>query len=184
MNVFRKIDGSTYFNFTIGLRGPAIWQDVASPDDLDGNDGDLFIHQGSTPRFYSKSSGSWMIIANDSAAVRGTAIRGVDLTLSSGDSLLAIIRNPFTIDSTTTKIDSEIVTIDNDVSSTTVVTLGAGTEGQSLVIKDEAGLAGSFTIRATDSGGQIDGSTYQDIASSWGYIELLYSSGAWRVVGR
>lgn len=182
MNVVRRLDGTTVATFTIGLRGPTIWQGTTAPMTGDGKNGDLYVRQGATPSFYAKVNNVWTAIGVTTVFTRSTALRGVDLTVSSGDTMIAVLRNPYTTDSMDVTIDADDVTIDADAGATTNLTLPTGVEGKTLTIKDESGLASTFSIVVT--GSNIDDTTTQTISTAYGLLELVYAGGAWRVVGR
>jgi hypothetical protein len=144
MTVFKPLDGTLCSTFTIGLRGPTIWQGQTEPVDSLGQDGDLYVVQNATGGFFKKLLGAWTPIATQPAISYVEVLRGINLTVSVNDTVVAVIRNPFTIDSQDTTIDSEEVTIDADALLSTTITFANGAEGEAVVIKDETGLGGEL----------------------------------------
>lgn len=184
MPIYGNLRGTFSPKFKIGKSGPTIWQDILPPDNGIGQDGDLFVVQDSSAQLYSKVSGNWFRIESENYGHLATTYRGVALTVATADTVIAVLRNPYTADSNTTLADNDTVTSDNNAGTQTDIVLpGSTDEGRELVIKDADGLAQLFTIRVTD-GAAIDGLANQDIVSQHGYLELIYSGSVWRVVGR
>ena len=182
MNVIRRVDGTTVNRFTIALHGPTIWQGLTPPSNEDGEDGDLYVVQTEAGGFYSKVEGAWSLIIDDSGSQsRVETHRGVDLIVSSG-TLVVVVRNPYTCDSIDHTVDNLTITADNDPGEETNVLLPDGPDGRQIIVKDESSIAGTYNV-VISSSDNIDGVAEQEITTSKGFLELVYSGGAWRVVG-
>ncbi len=177
----RFVTGTTQESFQLGLSGPTIRGGGDTPLDVLGADGDLFVRVGSSPGLYGRMAGSWRLLREEEAFVRQTVARGETLAVT-GARLVTVYRNPYTIDTIDMTIDTTFTTIDaGPTHEFTTVVLPTGVEGQSLTIKDVSGRHTAFEIRVT---GQIDNASQHSMAAIGSKLELVYSSGYWRVVGR
>ncbi len=65
------------------------------------------------------------------------------------------------------------------------VGISGGYTGRRLLIKDEGGNAGAMPITVlTLDDTLIDGERAVAVATNPGFVDLVFSSGAWQVVGR
>lgn len=185
MTAKRKVDGVVSPAFQLGLSGPTIYQGSTVPVDNNGSDGDLYVQIGSPYSMYSRVGGSWRLL--QSAALSFTAettYRGVPLNVSSGTDFVLVNRNPYTLDSIDTTLDSIAVTMDNNPGPWTDIILPEGPEGATVIVKDNNSLASMFNIYVEDqTADPIDGAVHIALTSNQADIELIFSGGFWHVIG-
>jgi len=180
MTLYRNLSGTTQTAFSFGIGGPTIHQGSTVPDSGLGLDGDLYARSG-TAELYSKVDGDWFDIITNTGS-RVTTYRGIDLTVSSSGTVVAILRNPYTCDSLDVTVDTTLFTMDNNPAASTEIILPDGPEGRDIVIKDETANATTYSVVVSASA-DIDGEADLTINTALGFIELVYAGSGWRVVG-
>lgn len=178
----RLYTGTTEATFRLGLVGPRLHHGETVPDDVLGENGDLYVRTGSSPGLYSRLAGSWKSLREEETFVNAPVARGEILTVDPSATLVTVFRNPYTIDTIDMTIDTTVETIDSQPTNLhTTVVLPTGVEGQTLTIKDVSGLYEAFEIRVT---GWVDDAVQASMTAISSKMELLFSGGSWRIVGR
>lgn len=178
----RLYTGTTGATFHLGLLGPTLHHGSAVPLDSLGANGDLYVRTGDSPGLYSRQVGSWEALGEEETFVHDPVARGEVLAVDPSAKLVTVFRNPYTIDTIDMAIDTIIETIDRQPTNAyTTVALPTGVEGQTLTIKDVSGLYEAFEIRIT---GSVDGTSQASMIAISSKMELLFSDGSWRIVGR
>lgn len=180
---YRHLTGTTQESFALGLAGPSLRGGVDAPVDAVGSDGDLYVRVGATPGLYCRQAGSWRELHEEQAFIHQPIARGDILQVDPTTTLVTVYRNPYTIDTIDLSTDeTDLVSIDaQPTNEYTTVQLPGGTEGQSLAIKDVSGRYAAFEVRIT---GLIDDEAQASIQDISAKLDLLYSTGSWRIVGR
>jgi DUF4097 and DUF4098 domain-containing protein YvlB len=147
--------------FRIGKSGPTILQGTIIPVNSNGNNGDLYVQTGSTPKLYIKQTTGWIV---------------------SGDPTFGFTRQ--VISTTGTTVLNSVTTYAGvNVGNTATVQLMTGTSGKTVTIKDESGSASSNVITViAQSGYTIDGQTSWNIDVNYGTLTLVFGSTEWYIV--
>lgn len=146
----------------IGKSGPTFLHGELEPDDGDGTDGDTYIQTGPTPRLWTKTSGVW---------------------LPSGDSSFAFSRQ--TVTTATAIIGAKVNYVGVNRSAGANLSLASGTAGKRVIIKDESGNASNSAIVIEGVNGDlIDGQSSYAITMNHGFVDLIFNSVGWRIIGR
>jgi len=146
--------------FRIGKGGPTILQGSSSPDNSLGNNGDLYVQIGTSPRLYIKQITGWYV---------------------SSDPVNGYIREAVT-NSGTTQINFDTTYVGVNVSNAATIQLNTGIAGKTVTVKDEGGTAGSNTITVIgQSGDAIDGQSYWSIDINYGFLTLVYNGAEWSI---
>ncbi len=152
LKAWTNISGTTAPGFTIGKDGATIHNGTTAPASNLGNLGDLYVRSGPSAGLFQKEAGGWK--STNSNFVRQEIARGSSALVSDAATYVAIISGP---------------------AGTTTLTLGAGSLGREVTIKDEIGT-GSIVIL-----GDIDGLAQYDISAPRGSVTLLWADH-WMVV--
>ena len=153
-------DGTMANQFRIGKAGPTILQGTSAPDNNVGLSGDIYVEVSNTPRLYMKQSIGWY---------------------PSGDSTFGF--TPQTCSDTTNTLNVITTYAGVSVGAPTTVTLMTGTDGKTVVVKDESGTAASNTITVVGQEGDlIDGQASWNIDVDHGAMTLVYNNAGWHIV--
>lgn len=156
------LHGSLASEFRIGKQGPTILQGSVTPDENEGANGDLYIRIGAAPRLYLKRDGDWVSSSDPSFALVPQAVNMGTATISAPTTYVGVIHT-----------------------GGSTITLPVGTESKRLLIKDEGGNAYNNPIVVQRSGTDlIDGGTSFLIDQNYGFVDLLFHAGGWRVIAK
>lgn len=179
----RNIGGTVSNSFTVGRGGATFHQGTTAPDSSIGENGDLYIRRGDDPTLYWKVLDTWLNLDDNTASfTRGTVTAGTNGTVSL-TSVIGIIRSQYTIDNIDITVDSWIVRVDATPLDTTYLVLPDSIEGRAVIIKDETGRPDLREVRVSHPG-LIDGAPYLSMTTEHAFIEMIFTNGAWRVLGR
>ena len=159
MLVRQKIDGTMANAFSIGKRGPTIFQGTTNPNVANqvGLNGDLYVQMGATPTLYQFRSTTWVDVTGET--FYRTAVTASYNVLLSDFYLGLRIAAPVTI------------------------TLPSGQFGKKFIFKDELGSASSIntiTVRAAN-GQTIDGAQTAVISTPRTSLTMVYGV-EWHVI--
>ena len=92
------------------------------------------------------------------------------------------MRAATTVDSTALKVDTTAVTVDEGISGNAVIVLPEGYEGQTITIKDDAGIADAypFDVQAAS----IDNAESVTFDIAFVTVKVLFSGGGWWIVSK
>lgn len=159
MTVRSNIAGTMADNFSIGKRGPTIFQGKSNPNiaNQNGLNGDLYVQVGQTPTLYQFRVSNWVDVTGE--VFHRTPVVSPSYLALDTDFYLGLRLAPC------------------------VVQLPQGTFGKKYIIKDETGSASPstpITIQA-DSGQTIDGQSTMAIEVARASVTLVYGV-EWHII--
>lgn len=120
-----------------------------------GNDGELFYLTSGDAGFYAFAQSNWHKIVTKPVTQR-TQVTG-NYTVTGAETYLGVRHT-----------------------AETTLTLPAGVDGQFLIIKDELGVAATFSIIITPASGQtVEGQAYWIIGANYGVERLVFGGSNW-----
>lgn len=172
------LTGVTATSFRLGLTGPTIYAGANLAEV--GVNGDVFFRTGSQSNWYTRANGAWepLIVPSIVAAQIQTVMRGIPATINAGVTYVGISADTATVDSDLIRTDSTSYTADLEPQAVTTITLPNGVEGVTIIVKDEQ-TTYPFALASNQ---QVDGQPSQETPE--GALEVIFSGGAWRLVGR
>jgi hypothetical protein len=159
MTVRSNIAGTMADNFSIGKRGPTIFQGKSNPNISNqiGLNGDLYVQVGQTPTLYQFRVSNWVDLTGE--VFHRTPVSASNYNALDSDFYLGLRQAPC------------------------VVQLPQGTFGKKYIIKDEIAAASSstpITIQA-GSGQTIDGNSSMVLEVARSSVTLVYGV-EWHVI--
>jgi hypothetical protein len=143
--------------FRIGKAGPTIFQGSGSPDNNNGNNGDLYVQIGASPSLYIKKTYGWFSSSDPSFGFVPQSVTETGITLNNTTTYAAM-----------------------NVGSTCTVQLMPRTSGQTVIIMDESGRAASNVITVIPQDGDtINNETSWNIDLNFGSLTVLGGVNGW-----
>jgi hypothetical protein len=162
VTVHYGITGTVKDYFSIGKKGPSIRHGDTIPTSGQWGEGDLYVCRTEPPSLFLKSNGDWHPI--NKRKVSQSLPGGSESTIAGGAHII-------------------FITAPNGLDEQTVLNLPEGEDGKIIVIKDESSNAALTPIHLV-SADLIDGVAEYIIDGEYALIEIMFSGGSWRVVGR
>jgi hypothetical protein len=180
----RNVVGTVANSFTVGQAGATFHQGTTVPATNLGENGDLYLRHGGSPDLYWKVLDTWINIDHNTATfTRGTVMAGTNVGTVSLSSVICIIRSQYTVDNIDITVDSWNVKVDAAPLDTTYFVLPDSVEGRSIIIKDETGRPDIREVQISHPD-LIDGAPYLSLTTERAFIEMIFTNGAWHVIGR
>lgn len=177
----RNLTGTSKSSFTLGLTGATIYYGDDEPDDVMGQNADLYIRSSEPMNLYVKDGDAWELLFEEDAVVVQNAYRGDTVFLDIDATVVRVFRSPYTVDNGDMTSDSALITIDAAPRGTqTDILLGVSAEGRQVIVQDVSSHASEFNIYIPTS---VDG-TSQTLDADRELIEVIFVNSAWRVIGR
>lgn len=157
--MYNNLHGTMHPSFQIGKKGCIIYQGNSSPDSETGNDGDLYIEHGATPRLYQKINSVWIKLGDPYKTV---TLVSSNYTVTTADEILLVDTSSIAI---TVTIPSVLLT-----------------SGRVLTFKDIGNAYTNNITVVTEGTEKIDGQDSIVIDFNYGSYSVVSDGTNWYVI--